>query len=293
MNTARRVVRVGNSSDRSPRRKVLECVVNVSEGRRPEVLTRLGSLCGPALLDLHCDPFHHRSVFTLAGTEAVRHLTTAAVGELDLATHTGVHPRLGVVDVVPFVPLPGSTLADAIAARDSFARWASSALGVPCFLYGPERTLPEVRRHAWSDLAPDFGPPTPHRTAGAICVGARPVLVAYNLYLRDSSLELAKHVASLIRGPRLRALGLQVGDRVQVSMNLIEPAVIGPAQAYDVVALHVSIAETELVGLITESVLAMVPRRRWQELDLSPDRTIDSRMRGALALRGPHEPNSW
>ena len=270
---------------------MLECVVNVSEGRRPEVLTRLGSLCGPELLDVHSDSFHHRSVFTLAGTDAVRHLTVAAVRELDLASHTGVHPRLGVVDVVPFVPLPGSTLVDAIAARDSFARWASSALGVPCFLYGPERTLPEVRRHAWSDLAPDFGPQTPHRTAGAICVGARPVLVAYNVYLRDSSLELAKHVASLIRSPRLRALGLQVGDRVQVSMNLIEPAVIGPAQAYDAVALHAAIADTELVGLITESALTMVPPRRWQELDLSPDRTIESRMRRALAQRGPYELN--
>jgi hypothetical protein len=266
---------------------VFECVVNVSEGRRPELLDLLASRTGVDLLDLHTDPFHHRSVFTLAGTVAPRRLTELAVSELDLRTHSGVHPRLGVVDVVPFVPLRGSTMVEALAERDSFARWAAAHLGVPCFLYGPERSLPEVRRRAWVDLFPDVGPAGPHPTAGAICVGARPVLVAYNVYLARADIQAAKRIASLIRGPHLRALGLEVGNRVQVSMNLTEPAIIGPAQAYDAVARHARIEQAELVGLVTESVLRAVPQRRWFELDLDVDRTVESTMRRALAQRGP------
>ena len=266
---------------------MLECVVNVSEGRRPELLDRLAGRAGVDLLDLHTDPYHHRSVFTLAGTVAARQLTELAVRDLDLRSHQGVHPRLGVVDVVPFVPLQGSTMAEALTERDAFAQWAATHLRVPCFLYGPERSLPEVRRRAWSELDPDVGPSEPHPTAGAICVGARPVLVAYNVYLAGADIQTANRVASLIRGPHLRALGLAVGNRVQVSMNLIEPAIIGPAQAYDAVARHAPIEQAELVGLITESVLQSVAPRRWHELDLDADRTVESRMRKALAVRGP------
>ena len=257
---------------------MIECVVNVSEGRRPEVLSALVAASGRDLLDVHSDPFHHRSVFTLVGVEAVRALSTAAVGRLDLGQHEGVHPRLGAVDVVPFVPLAGSTMAEALAERDRFAHWAAEALGVPSFLYGPERTLPEIRRRAWVDLPPDVGPDEPHPTAGAMCVGARPVLVAYNVYVRSVDLAGARHIASQIRGPYLRALGLQVGDRVQVSMNLIEPAIVGPAQAYDAVARHAAVEEAELVGLVTEAVLYAIPRRRWAELDLGPERTVEFRL---------------
>ncbi|MFM8857053.1 MAG: hypothetical protein ACKOI2_07570, partial [Actinomycetota bacterium] len=141
--------------------------------------------CGKDVLDLHVDKDHHRSVFTLVGEQAVRHLTSRAIETLDIGRHAdGVHPRLGVVDVVPFVPLPDSSVADALSARQAFAEWATDAFAVPCFLYGPthgslrsERTLPDIRRTAWSSLLPDLGPKTPHRTAGAICVGVRPILV--------------------------------------------------------------------------------------------------------------------
>ena len=108
-------------------------------------------------------------------------MTREAVRRLDLRDHAGVHPRLGVVDVVPFVPLAGSALADAVTARDAFAAWVVAELGVPCFLYGPERTLPEIRRRAWVELAPDVGPDEAHPSGGAICVGARRPLVAYNV----------------------------------------------------------------------------------------------------------------
>jgi glutamate formiminotransferase len=196
-----------------------------------------------------------------------------------------VHPRLGVVDVVPFVPLAGSTMQDALAARDEFAVWAAEALGVPCFFYGPERSLPEVRQGAWNNLSPDAGPPSPHPTAGAICVGARPVLVAYNVELQSSGLAEAKRIAALIRGTHLRALGLQVGDTAQVSMNLIDPALIGPAQAYDAVARLAEISHAELVGLIPEAVLSTIPRWRWAELDLAAERTIEWRLQQPLERR--------
>lgn len=269
-------------------RSVLECVVNVSEGRDVGALDAVAAAAGDALLDVHRDPHHHRSVLTLVGEDAPRTVAEAAVAQLDLTHHDGVHPRLGVVDVVPFVPLAGSTPADAVRARDDFARWFAEVHHVPCFLYGEERTLPEVRRGAFADLAPDLGPAEPHLTAGATAVGARPLLVAYNAWLAEDDLAAAKAIAAEVRGPHLRALGLQVGERVQVSMNLIAPEVLGPAEAYDVVTAAAAArgratAGAELVGLVPQVVLDAIAPSRWSELDLAADRTIEARLEG----RGP------
>lgn len=265
---------------------VLECVVNVSEGRDQAVLDRLAAATGPALLDLHTDPHHHRSVFTLVGAEAPRALTEAALATLDLRSHEGVHPRLGVVDVVPFVALDGSSPGDALAARDDFARWLAHQHAVPCFLYGPERTLPEVRRRAFRDLPPDLGPSVPHPTAGATAVGQRGLLVAYNLWVSGVTETSVRALAAAVRTTEIRTLGLAVGDRWQVSMNLVEPMAAGPAEAFDRVAAlageHGARVEgAELVGLVPASVLARTPQRRWPELDLAPDRTIEARLERA------------
>jgi glutamate formiminotransferase len=257
---------------------VLECVVNVSEGRDGALLDWLSAVLGPELLDRHADPDHNRSVFTLVGTDAPRALARAAIARLDLRRHQGAHPRLGVVDVVPFVELGDGSMADALHARDEFAAWAGEELGLPCFLYGPERSLPDVRRGAFTDLAPDTGPPTPHPTAGACCVGARPVLVAYNVWLASADLPRARDVAAAVRSPVVRALGLACGHRVQVSMNLLAPFDFGPAEAYDAVARRVPVAGAELVGLVPSAVLDRVPPSRWAELDLGPDRTIEGRL---------------
>jgi glutamate formiminotransferase len=132
------------------------------------------------------------------------------------------------------------------------------------------------------DLAPDTGPATPHPSAGAAAVGARPVLVAYNVWLAEPDLATARAVAADLRGSAVRTLGLAVGDRVQVSMNLVAPLEVGPAQAADAVAERVAVAGCELVGLVPEAVLAAVPEARWAELDLAADRTIEAR----LARRG-------
>ncbi|MEJ5255436.1 MAG: hypothetical protein WHS89_08815 [Acidimicrobiales bacterium] len=256
---------------------MLECVINVSEGRRLATVELIARNAGAALLDVHTDPHHNRAVLTLLGEEAARAVSAAAVLALDLRAHEGVHPRFGVVDVVPFVPLGGSTIDDAVDARDRFAHWFASELGVPCFLYGPERTLPEVRRLAFRSLRPDVGPATPHPTAGACAVGAREVLVAYNLWLASDDLALAEQIAASLRSPEVRALGLQVGERVQVSMNLVDPGTVGPAEVFDAVAALTAIERAELVGLVPEAVLAAVDPERWTELNLSPDRTIEAR----------------
>jgi glutamate formiminotransferase len=258
---------------------VLECVVNISEGRRPEVVAAIGAAAGADLLDVHSDAHHHRSVLTLVGEEAPRAVARAATAHLDLRSHDGVHPRIGVVDVVPFVALDGTSDADAVAARDRFGAWAADELGVPGFAYGPERTLPEVRRDAFSALSPTWGPATPHPTAGAVAVGARPLLVAYNLWLAPGTdLTVARSVAREVRSADVRTLGLAVGDEVQVSMNLVAPLVVGPAEVWDRVAARASVARAELVGLVPEGVLERTPEGRWQQLDLGPERTIEARL---------------
>jgi glutamate formiminotransferase len=274
----------------------VECVVNVSEGLDQGFLARLADAAGPVLLDLHRDPDHHRSVFTLAGeaesvTDAVRELARASVAHLDLGTHQGAHPRLGVVDVVPFIPytpgrLPSHDLDAVVPLRDAFARWMAATLGVPTFLYGPladgeNRTLPQVRRYAFTELAPDFGPRHPHPTAGATSVGARSVLVAYNVWV--SSVEVARTVAPLVRGPAVRALGLAVGRRAQVSCNLVNPAEVNPAQAYDTVRHLVeeaggAVEGAELVGLLPAAVLQAIPASRWGRLGLGAEMTVEARL---------------
>lgn len=259
-------------------RSVLECVLNLSEGRRAEVVAELAAAAGGDLLDVHSDPDHNRSVFTLVGTEAPRAVTRAAVARLDLRDHTGVHPRIGVVDVVPFVALTGSTTADARRARDDYATWIADELRVPAFLYGPERSLPDIRRGAFTSFPPDRGPATPHPTAGAVAVGVRPVLMAWNLWLAEDDLATARSIAADLRGPDVRALGLAVGDAVQVSMNLLDPQRTGPAEIYDRVAARAPIARAELVGLLTDEVLRSVPPERWTQLDVGPDRTVEARL---------------
>lgn len=257
---------------------MLECVVNVSEGANTAVLDALRVAVGPDLLDVHSDVHHNRSVFTLIGENAPRALTTASLRLLSLEQHSGVHPRLGVVDVVPFVPLAGSTMDDALLARKRFAEWAADELGVPSFLYGPERSLPSVRKDAWKTQFPHIGPQQPHSTAGALCVGAREPLIAYNVWLQGVSLADTRDIAARVRTEHIRTLGLQVGDFTQVSVNLVSPDAANPIHVVDAVKQHTSVHHCELVGLLPDNVLRMIPQSRWEELDLSEERTIEWRL---------------
>jgi len=269
--------------------QLTECVVNVSEGRDRALLAAIAGACGRCLLDLHSDQEHNRSVFTLAGDVAdvevaVKALARLVVSELDLAKHVGAHPRLGVLDVVPWVSLEGPPVRDAaglaaVEARDRFARWAAGELALPVFLYGPHRSLPEVRRSAWRVLQPDLGPSTPHPSAGSVAVGARPLMVAYNLWLGDADLGVVREMVRQIRSPTVRALAFALsGPAVQASFNLIAPFEVGPADIWDKVSTWVPVERAELVGLLPREVLCRTPPSRWAELGISAAQTIEARL---------------
>ena len=264
---------------------MLECVINVSASA-PDVIAELTQTADSLLLDVHRDVWHHRSVLTLGGPDdevqdGARSVTRQAIGLIDLTKHEGVHPRLGVVDVVPFVPidhLDGSDLRQALHHRHAFGEFVGVKLDLPCFSYGPERSLPEVRNAAFRTLWPDYGPRSPDPRTGASCIGARGALVAFNLVLKQNDIGLAKSTARTVRNDYLRTLGLQVGASVQVSCNLVAPHLLGPADAYDLVAALATVASAELVGLIPSSVLHSIPRSRWEQLDCNEDATIEGRL---------------
>ena len=271
---------------------MLTCPVNVSEGRDASLMARLTAAGGDSLLDVHSDAIHNRSVLTLGGRgviDAVRRVAREAVATIDVRLHSGVHPRMGSVDVVPFVPIGESTIDDAVEARNEFARWAGESLSLPVFLYGPERTLPSVRREAFRSLQPDEGPPSSHRSAGACCAGARPPLVAWNAWVAGHGLAVARQVVRelRVRLAGVRALAFEIGEFAQVSCNLVEPHVTGPDRVYDFVSERVPVLRSELVGLVPDALLQAIPRQRWEILDLSADRTIEARLaRGSTPSPG-------
>lgn len=251
-----------------------ECVVNISEGVDAALLDMLRTAAGVACVDVHSDPDHHRSVFTLAHDDcsvvetAARALTDAAVAHLDLTTHSGVHPRFGVVDVVPFVTLSRESHAQAvvIAAAHAYAEWVVQTHEIPCFFYGwadaDERTLPDARRDAFRSRTPDRGSATPHPRYGAIAVGARPPMVAINVELESADLDAARSIARAVRardggldGVRALAFPLAQHNHVQVSMNLVDLDATGMQPACSAVAaqahdLGIEVARIELVGLV-------------------------------------------
>jgi len=280
---------------------VLECVPNVSEGRDHTVLDDLAAACGDALLDRHVDADHHRSVFTLARAgahddtgAAMRSLAVAVAGRVDLTGHAGVHPRLGALDVVPFVALTGSDRGDAIDAARAFANWAADTLALPVFFYdaadSEARTLPAARRDAFRTRAPDVGPSRPHPSLGAVAVGARDPLVAVNCELACDDLTLARAIATRVRErdgglPGVRALGLHLDSagRAQVSMNLVALERTGlqdACRAVEALARDAgtSVARVELVGLLPAAELARCDDefRVWS--GVGPDDTIEARV---------------
>jgi glutamate formiminotransferase len=256
---------------------VLECVVNVSEGRDAHALRVVAGACGPSLIDVHTDADHHRSVFTLAGpgpldaATAARNLAGAVATGISIAEHDGVHPRLGALDVVPFVALRGTTeeRAQAAAAARQFGQWWAEAHAVPVFFYDDAdpggRDLPQIRRHAFRMREPDFGPETPHPTLGATAVGARKPLVAINLLLVTPDVAVARRIAREIRErdgglAGVRALGLMLASagRPQVSMNLVDLDRTGIEDA----CLGVrELARREQTDVASVEVVGLVPRR--------------------------------
>jgi glutamate formiminotransferase len=269
----------------------IECVPNVSEGRRPAVVTAIvaavRAVAGVHVLDVSSDPSHNRSVLTIAGTAAtlkaaVAALFDAALPRIDLRAHTGEHPRLGAVDVVPFIPLEGSTMSECVALARETAAAVASRFGLPVFLYEQaahspsRRNLADIRRGEFEGLAaklarpewqPDFGPAQPHPTAGATVIGARAPLVAFNVNLATDRVAIAKQIARAVRErdgglPAVKALGLALADRglTQVSMNLLDYTVTSIRAAFDAVKAEAErrgarVSNSEIVGLVPRAAL--------------------------------------
>lgn len=287
---------------------MLECVPNVSEGRRGDVVERWAGSCELGMLDVHVDADHNRSVFTIAARapddveRCVGRLAEAVVRDVDPGWRDGVHPRLGVLDVIPFVALSETPHAHGVAARTAlrFAQAIAEAFDVPAFLYGeadPEqRSLPALRRDAFVRRAPDFGPAEPHPTLGATAVGARPVLVAVNCELANDDVELARRIAHGVRErdgglPGVRALGFALPSRrrAQVSMNLTDLPATGIEEACAAVRRLAreagsDVAGVELVGLLPRAELARCSSafRRWA--GLSDAQTIEGRLESPRPL---------
>ncbi len=264
---------------------LVESVPNFSEGRRLDVVERLAraveSTPGVQLLDRTSDASHNRSVLTLAGeaeavTEALHRAVAVAVHEIDMEEHSGEHPRIGAVDIVPFVPLAGSTMDDCVQLARDFGRRIAAEFGLPVYLYANAATraervkLADVRRGGYEGLKteialrgrePDFGPPRMHPSAGAVAVGARPFLIAWNINLDSPDRALAARIARRIREsggglPKVQANGFLIEElgRAQVSMNLLDFAVTPMWLVWetvqDVAAEDgIELAESELIGL--------------------------------------------
>jgi glutamate formiminotransferase len=251
-------------------------VVNVSEGRRHAVVEAIRNAArAAAVLDVHSDLDHNRSVLTLAAergplVDAVVELSRRAVELVDLRSHAGRHPRLGVVDVVPFVPVRSATMQDAVAAALECARRLWEELGLPSFLYenaAPAThspSLPAIRAAAFDPILPDVGGPAPHPTAGVAVVGARPALVAFNVNLRSPDPAVARRIAARVRErdgglPHVRALGLFLASAgiTQVSMNLVRPEATTMAAAFDAVC---AAARSEATAVLGAELVGLCPR---------------------------------
>lgn len=251
-------------------------IPNISEGKNPTLLEELRDAAlrkAARVLDVHSDPVHNRSVFTLTGThkellEACVALAQLAASRIDLSDHRGVHPRLGAMDVCPFVPHE-SDMTDAVTLARDTATAIGGSVGLPVYLYGfatnSSRGLPELRRgglealreRALSTMPPDAGPRSIDPRRGVVCVGARGPLIAFNVWI-EGDLEEARAIARSVRSASIRALGLPISAaQCQISMNLIDPAVTGIDEAFEAVSREakqrrVAIIATELVGLVPE-----------------------------------------
>jgi len=294
---------------------IVECVPNVSEGRRRDIvdsmINAVGRVRDVRLLDHSSDPSHNRSVLTMAGDPAavkaaVLALFEVAVPAIDLRSHRGEHPRLGVVDVVPFVPIAGVTMAECVVLARETASDIAARFEVPVFLYEAAATTPartnleDIRRGEFEGLAekmasaewaPDFGPPRPHPTAGATVVGARMPLIAYNINLATDRLDVAKQIAAAIRhssgGFRyVKAMGIALEDRgiVQVSMNLTNHEKTPIFRVFEAVTREaarygVTVLESEIVGLVPAAALIGAAEYFLQLERFRADQVLETRLR--------------
>ncbi len=294
---------------------IIESVPNISEGIRTDVVARIAdalrAVSGVRVLDVQSDATHNRSVLTLAGDaaglrQAIPTLVSMTMEAVDLRTHRGEHPRLGAVDVVPFIPIEGATMADCVALARDIGKDVADRLGVPVYLYEEaaqrpdRRNLEDIRRGEFEGLAekmakpgwaPDFGPSQPHPSAGATVIGARMPLIAYNVNLATNRLDVAKKIATAVRmssgGLRfVKAMGLPLEDRgiVQVSMNLTNYEKTPIFRVFDLVRREaarygVNVLESEIVGLIPQAALMQAAEYYLQLEGFSGKQVLENKLR--------------
>jgi glutamate formiminotransferase / 5-formyltetrahydrofolate cyclo-ligase len=294
---------------------IIECIPNVSEGRRPDVVQRLADAVrrapGVRLLDFSSDASHNRSVFTMTGDQqglktAIVSLVEEALAAIDLRTHRGEHPRVGAVDVVPFVPIEDVTMDDCVALAKDVGATLGDRFDIPVYLYEEaspnplRRNLEDIRRGEFEGLAarmateewaPDYGPARPHETGGAIIVGARMPLIAYNINLNTDRLEVAKKIAAAIRhssgGLRyVKAMGVMLEDRriAQVSMNLTNHQKTPIFRVFEMVKREaarygVAILESEIVGLVPTAALTASAEYYLQIDRFSPNQLLERKLK--------------
>lgn len=299
--------------------RLVECVPNFSEGRRPEIVKAItdaiATAPGVAMLDVSSDTSHNRTVVTfVAPIETVAEAAFRGIAKardvIDLTVHSGEHPRIGATDVCPFIPLGGVTMDECVALAKSLGARVGGELGIPVFLYEraasrPDRAnLADVRRGEFEkareemgtnpDRTPDYGPNAIHPTAGATVIGARPFLVAFNVYLGPATnLAVAKDVAKAVRTsggglPAVKGLGLEVDGQAQVSMNLVDTDTTSIARAFDEVkrlaeARGVSPTWSEIVGLVPEKALFDVAASHIQLRGFSNDLVLEHKVRQLAA----------
>ena len=295
---------------------IIECIPNLSEGRDAAAVEAIAAAVrgveGVRLLDVQSDATHHRSVLTFAGDKgpllaAVLAMFEATLPRVDLRRHRGEHPRLGAVDVVPFVPIAGATMADCVALAREAGAAIADRFGVPVYLYEEaastpaRRNLEDIRRGEFEGLtakmqtdgwAPDFGPAAPHASAGATVIGARMPLIAYNINLATDRLDVAKRIAAAVRmssgGFRfVKAMGIALEDRgiVQVSMNLTNFEKTPIFRVFETVKREaarygVTVLESEVVGLVPAAALVQAAEFYLQLDGFRPEQVLESRLRG-------------
>lgn len=298
---------------------LVECVPNFSEGRRPEVIAAIreaiAAVDGTVILDVSSDPSHNRTVVTFVAPVAraadAAFAGIAKAAELiDLNKHEGEHPRIGATDVCPFIPLEGTSMEDCVVLARTLGERVGKELGIPVFLYEraasrPDRVnLADIRRGEFEQAkveigttpnrVPDFGPNAIHRTAGATVIGARPFLVAFNVYLGGrENLPVAKAVAKAVRGSSgglkgVKGLGLEVDGQAQVSMNLVDLDATPLHRAYEMVrmeaeALGVTPTWSEVVGLVPERALFETAARHLRWRTYTPELVLERQVRTAAA----------
>jgi glutamate formiminotransferase / 5-formyltetrahydrofolate cyclo-ligase len=294
---------------------IIESIPNVSEGRRADVIERLvrgvRDTPGARLLDYSSDASHNRSVITLVGgpdavKSAILSLFEAAVATIDLRTHSGEHPRVGAVDVVPFVPIEGVSMAECVSLAREVGAAVAEKFQIPVYLYEEasnnplRKNLEDIRRGEYEGLAakmaspewaPDFGPSAPHPSAGASVIGARMPLIAYNINLNTDRLDVAKKIAAAIRhssgGLRyVKAMGVKLEDRnlAQVSINLTNYQKTPMHRVFDLVAREaarygVGVLESEIVGLVPSAALVAAAEHYLQLERFTAEQILENKLK--------------